>query len=67
MPWRTPLDRIFNQKVFFYAFVGIIVGTTAITLFTDTRIGNPELRKDKVFDPKTHGWSISELYLLDRS
>jgi hypothetical protein len=67
MPWRTPIDRVFNQKVLFYAFVGIIVGTTAITLFTDTRIGNPELRKDTVFDPASHGWSIRSLDLLDRS
>jgi hypothetical protein len=67
MPWRTPIDRVFNQKVLFYAFVGIIVGATAITLFADTRIGNPELRKDKVFDPKSHGWIIGKLGLLDRS
>jgi hypothetical protein len=49
MAWTTPIDRVFNQKVFFYTFVGIIVGTTVMTLFSDSPIGNPEsLQKQAV-------------------
>ena len=60
MAWTTPLDRVFNQKVFFYTFVGIIVGTTAFTLFSDSPIGKTDVRrKDVVFDPDSHG-SISQ-------
>jgi hypothetical protein len=48
MAWTTPVDRVFNQKVFFYAFVGIIVGTTAIALLSDSPIGKPtSLQKPK--------------------
>jgi hypothetical protein len=38
MPWLTPIDRVFNQKALFYTFVGIIVGTTVLTLYTDAPI-----------------------------
>jgi hypothetical protein len=55
MAWGTPIDRVFNQKIFFYAFVGIIVGTTALTLFSDSPIGNTDFRKEAVFDPTSHG------------
>jgi hypothetical protein len=64
MPWSTPLDRVFNQKVFFYAFVGIIVGTTAITLFTDSPIGKTDVRKGKVFDPASHGVNFNGISLF---
>jgi len=56
MAWTTPIDRVFNQKVFFYTFVGIIVGTAALTLFSDSPIGKPDVRKkDIVFDPSSRG------------
>lgn len=44
MPWRTPIDGVFNQRFLFYAFVGIIVGTTAVTLFSDSIIGSSSLK-----------------------
>jgi hypothetical protein len=43
MPWTTSIDRLFNQKVLFYTFVGIIVGTTAVTLLSDSPIGKRTL------------------------
>jgi hypothetical protein len=55
MAWKTPLDRVFSQKVLFYAFVGIIVGTTAVTLFSDSKIGNSAA----VLDTSTQGNSQS--------
>ena len=56
MAWTTPIDRVFNQKVFFYTFVGIIVGTTALTLFSNSPIGKTNARKkDVVFDPSSYG------------
>ena|SRR5277367_1404829 len=68
MAWTTPLDRVFNQKVFFYTFVGIIVGTTAFTLFADSPIGKTDVRrKDVVFDPASHGSAAEEETSLFRS
>ena len=55
MTWSTPIDKLFNQKTFFYAFVGIIVGTTALTLLSDSPIGKTDVRKQTVFDPNSHG------------
>lgn len=47
MAWTTPIDRVFNQKVFFYIFVGIVVGTTVLTLLSDSPIGNPGSLKEQ--------------------
>jgi len=55
MAWTTPIDKLFNEKIFFYAFVGIIVGTTALTLFSDSPIGKTDVRKKALFDPNSHG------------
>lgn len=75
MAWSTPIDRVFNQKALFYAFVGIIVGTTAITLLSDSPIGKKHIKKEPLFDPQSRGrylwefantidpenWSINDL------
>jgi len=58
MAWLTPLDKVFNQRVLFYAFVGIIVGTTAVTLFSDSRIGSNSL-KGTVLDSESQGTNAS--------
>ena len=55
MAWTTPIDKLFNEKIFFYVFVGIIVGTTALTLFSDSPIGKTDVRKQAPFDRKSHG------------
>lgn len=56
MSWATAIDKLFNQKIFFYAFVGIIVGTTAVTLLSDSPIGkNRRIATD--LDPTSNGES----------
>jgi len=45
MAWTTPIDRVFNEKMFFFTFVGIIVGTTVFTLLSDSPIGNRDTLK----------------------
>jgi len=57
MAWTTPIDRVFNQKVLFLAFVGIIVGTTAVTLLSDSKIGNSDILKGTLLDASTQGKS----------
>lgn len=49
---------MFSQRVLFYAFVAIIVGTTAVTLFSDSRIGSNSL-KGTVFDTESQGTDAS--------
>ena len=53
MSWATAIDKLFNQKIFFYAFVGIIVGTTAVTLLSDSPIGKNRGIAD--LDPTSNG------------
>lgn len=67
MAWTTPIDKLFNQKAFFYTFVGIIVGTTALTLFSDSPIGKTNVRKQTVIDPNSNGGYYGRTNLYDRS
>jgi len=53
MAWTTPIDRVFNEKIFFFTFVGIIVGTTVFTLFSDSPVGNRETLKK--LEPRGNG------------
>jgi hypothetical protein len=55
MPWRTPIDRVFNQKALFYIFVGIIVGATVLTLALDFPIGKTNVRREGFFDQSGKG------------
>jgi hypothetical protein len=54
MSWTTPIDRVFNQKILFYAFVGIIVGTAAVTLLSDSPIGKTDVKRT-LYDSKSKG------------
>jgi hypothetical protein len=54
MAWTTPIDKVFNQKVLFYAFVGIIVGTAAITLCSESPIGKTDIKRS-LYDSKSEG------------
>jgi hypothetical protein len=58
MAWSTPIDRVFNQKVLFYAFVGIIVGTTALTLLSDSPIGKTHIEQESIFEPEGRSRSL---------
>lgn len=67
MSWITPIDKLFNQKVFFYTFVGIVVGTAALTLLSDSPIGRTDVRRQTVFDPDSPGGYYGRASLYDRS
>jgi hypothetical protein len=60
MAWSTPIDHLFNQKALFYTFVGIIVGTTVLTLLSDSPIAKSHNKKAPLFDPQNRGRSLWE-------
>jgi hypothetical protein len=66
MAWGTPVDRLFSQKTFFYAFVGIIVTTTALTLLSDSPIGNTNFKKAVAVDHSSHGGFLQYLNSFHR-
>jgi hypothetical protein len=57
MAWLTPIDRVFNQRGFFYVFVGIILATTVVTLCTDSPIIGAH--KDNPIEPTGNGNSLT--------
>ena len=52
----TPLDKLFSQKFLFYAFVGIVIGTTAVALLSDS----PIKKRTELQEPKNDGGRLNE-------